>query len=222
VDELLTILIFKGYLLFFLWILANRLGVPLPATPALVAAGALVGLGEWQIVEILSLAVAATLLSDTVWFALGRHYGSRVLRILCRLTLEPAANVRRAEGFLRRYGARSLLFSKFVPGMNRTVLPLTGTARIGLPKFLLFDFFGALLWASVYAGIGYLFSDALEEAIRFASHLGWYAGMLFVLFVASSYWGWKYLNRRRRLKEEVLLEQAVSAEFSNQCQAGDP
>jgi membrane protein DedA with SNARE-associated domain len=215
VDELLTILIFKGHLLFFLWILANRLGVPLPATPALLAAGALVGLGEWQIVPILSLAVAATLLSDTVWFLLGRYFGRRILRVLCRVTLEPEAYVRRAEGFFARYGARALLFSKFVPGMNRPVLPLIGTARTGFFKFLTFDFFGALTWAGVYASIGYVFSDTLEEAVHAASRLGWYAGMLFVLFVATSYGGWKYLNRRHRLKKEAPPDRAVPARIGS-------
>jgi membrane protein DedA with SNARE-associated domain len=221
VDELLPILIFKGHLLFFLWILANRLGVPLPATPALLAAGALVGLGEWQIAPILALAVAATLLSDTVWFLLGRYFGRRVLQILCRVTLEPDALIRRAEGFFTRHGARSLLFSKFVPGMNRPVLPLIGTARIGLFKFLTFDFFGALFWTTAYAGIGYLFSDALEEAIRAAAQLGWYAAMFFVLILAGSYAGWKHLNRRQRCKEEAPPDAAVPVEAGSQFPVGD-
>jgi membrane protein DedA with SNARE-associated domain len=197
VDQLLSILIFKGYVLFFLWILANRMGVPVPATPALLAAGALAGMGEWRIVLVLLLAVVATLVSDTVWFELGRRYGRRILRVICRITFQPESFAQRTEKLLERHGARSLLITKFIPGMNRTVLPLTGSAQIGLPRFLAFDFFGALFWAGAYSGLGYIFSDTLEVAVRHAATLSWYAAALLALAILAGYGGWRYLLRGR-------------------------
>ncbi len=195
-DDLLQVLIFKGYLIFFLWILVNRLGMPLPATPALLAAGALAGMGEWRIALVLLLAIAATLAADTVWFELGRRFGSRILRLVCRAALDPDIAVRRAESFLHRHGARSLLVSKFIPGMNRTMLPLTGTAHVGYVRFLIFDFFGALIWAGVYAGVGYVFSDTLEQAVQDTANLGWYLGALLFVIVLVGVIVWKYVLHR--------------------------
>ncbi len=204
-DQLLAILIFKGYLVFFLWILANRLGVPLPATPALLAAGALAGMGEWRILLVLLLAITATLASDSVWFALGRRYGQRILRLLCRVALQPESCARRAQDFLARHGVRSLLISKFIPGMNRTLLPLTGTTRVGYSRFVAYDFFGALIWAGAYSGCGYIFSDALEEAVRRSSKLGWYAGALLAVVIIISYLAWKYVVRTESLLQEAVM-----------------
>jgi membrane protein DedA with SNARE-associated domain len=214
-EELLGILIFKGYLIFFLWILVNRLGLPLPATPALLAAGALVAMGHWRISPVLLLAVLATLASDAVWFELGRRYGRRILRILCRAALQPETSARRAEEFLNRYGANSLLYSKFIPGMNRTVLPLTGTAQIGYPRFLVYDFVGALVWSGAYSAFGYIFSDALAEAVRRSQSLGWYAFGVLLIIIAFLVIAWlvrKYLERERRRGDELRVEHVTPHE----------
>lgn len=205
-DDLLQVLIFKGYLIFFFWILVNRLGMPLPATPALLAAGALAGMGEWRIALVLLLAVIATLAADTVWFELGRRYGSRILRLVCRAALDPDVAARRAEDFLHRHGARSLLISKFIPGMNRTMLPLTGTAQVGYVRFLIFDFFGALIWVGAYSGLGYVFSDTLEQAVQDSAKLGWYAGALLLAIVAVTVIIWKYVLRRAPAGHELAVE----------------
>jgi membrane protein DedA with SNARE-associated domain len=213
-------LAWDGYLVFFLWILGNRIGVPIPATPALLIAGALSGTGELRLAKVVVLAVVATLLSDSVWFELGRRHGLYVLKLLCRLAIEPDTCQRRAETFMLRHGVRSLLVAKFIPGMNRTMLPLTGMTRCSYPRFLAFDAVGAALWATGYTGLGYIFSEELERAVRYAAHIGWVAGVAAALALLGVYFAVRLVERQRvaRLRK---LERLSPKELDRRLRAGE-
>lgn len=203
----------NGYFVFFGWILANRMGFPLPATPALLAAGALSGLGELRLSNVVMLAVLATVISDSVWYELGKRHGARILRYLCRISLQPDSCVRRAEGFLARHGLKSLLFTKFLPGMNRTILPLTGVVHVSYPRFFMFDAVGAVLWAAFYSGLGFAFSDEFELALRHAKAMGIYGAIALGVLVLLAYIAYKFA-RREHLMHELQMER-ISADDLN-------
>jgi membrane protein DedA with SNARE-associated domain len=153
---------------------------------------------------VLLLAVVATLISDSVWFQLGRHHGLRVLTLLCRLAVNPESCQLRAENFMARHGVRSLLVTKFIPGMNRTVLPLTGITGCSYSKFLAFDTVGAALWATSYTGLGYVFSEELERAVRYAARLGWFSAGLAIAAMVGIYGILRYLEGRRAARKRAL------------------
>src|SRR5262245_49276836 len=98
-----------GYALLFLWVLAEQSALPLPSTPLLIAAGALSRTGRLYMLPALACCVVAALLADTIWFQLGRHRGRQVLRLLCRVSLEPDSCVRQTENAFLKYGMSSLL-----------------------------------------------------------------------------------------------------------------
>jgi membrane protein DedA with SNARE-associated domain len=191
-------LLTHGYLAFFFWILANRIGAPLPATPVLLAAGALSGMGELKFVSVVALAVLATLMSDTVWFALGRRHGSRMLKLLCRLALQPDSVAHRAQDLVHRHGTRFLLVAKFIPGMNRASLPLTGSSRVSYPRFLAYDFVGATFWVCGYLGLGYVFSEQLHRLAAVAPTFGALTAAFAILLIAV-YVAIRYFKRPRHI-----------------------
>src|ERR1700716_75254 len=96
-----------GELLVFLYVFADQLGVPLPAVPALLTMGALAAVGKINFGAALLLSVVASVAADTIWYALGRARGPQVLRLLCKISLEPDSCVRRTEDVFLRYGVRS-------------------------------------------------------------------------------------------------------------------
>src|ERR1035438_6962394 len=97
------ILLMYGYLLLFAWVLVEQFGIPLPATPILLAAGALSAEGQISFSLALLASVAGSLTSDTSWFLIGRKYGHHVLRLLCKLSMEPTICVRKTQdSFSRR------------------------------------------------------------------------------------------------------------------------
>src|SRR5436853_957572 len=161
-DAIIDVLVRHGYLVVFGWVLAEQIGLPLPAVPFLLAAGALAGDGRLSLALVLAAAGLASLVSDSVWYWIGRVGGGRVLRWLCRISLEPDSCVRRTEDAFGRYGSRSLLIAKFVPGLNTAAPPLAGIARMRFPRFALLTGLGGAIWAGVFIGLGWLFSRQLE------------------------------------------------------------
>ena len=198
-SETLDFLVRHGYAVVFAWMLLEQLGLPVPAIPVLLAAGALAGLGRLNLWLVLAASIAASLLSDTLWFEIGRRRGVRVLDFLCSVSLEPDSCVRRTEQMFGRYGVRSLVVSKFVPGLGTAAPPLAGIFGMRLPRFLLFDSLGALLYVGFFTGLGRLFSAQLERMAAGALRLGEWLALLLGGALAAYVLG-KLWQRRRFLR----------------------
>lgn len=184
-QELVDTLIAHGYLVLFVWIFAVQVGVPLPGAPLLLAAGALAGSGRLALALVLLLAVLASIAGDAVWFVLGRRHGNRVLAVLCRVSLEPDACVRKTTEVFARHRSLTILFAKFLPGVSTVAPPLAGAFGVGGARFLLLDGAGALAWSAAYALPGYLLSDRLEQLAERAAVTGaWLLVVLAVLVAA--------------------------------------
>src|SRR5579871_2859796 len=199
-SETVRFVVQHGYLLLFCWLLAEQAGLPVPSIPLLLACGALAQDGRMNPVSVLAYGLAACLLADSVWFHVGKRGGAKVLRLLCRIALEPDSCVRQTENALLHYGLRSMLFAKFVPGLNAVAAPMAGSSGVRFGRFLLFDSLGAIIWISAYAAAGYLFADQLETILAFALRTG--SGLLLlVIGIVGAWIGWKFFQRRRFLRK---------------------
>ena len=167
-----------GLLLVFANVLLTQAGIPVPAVPILVVAGALAMQGEFGYTTLLLVAMAAALLGDIPWYFAGRRYGHRVLRTLCRIAIEPDSCVKQTESIFERWGASSLLVSKYIPGFATVAPPLAGAMRLALLPFLLFSAAGALLWAATPVMLGAIFHTEVEWALERFAELGTGALML--------------------------------------------
>src|SRR5580704_15546364 len=157
-NHSLEFLIHYGYLVLFGWVFAEQIGIPIPAIPVMLAAGALAGTHRINPAAALALAITAALCADMIWYELGRRKGIRILQFLCKISLEPDSCVRRTENVFARNGAKSLLVAKFVPGLNTAAQPLAGIFRMKFWRFLVFDSAGAILYVGTFFGLGFAFS----------------------------------------------------------------
>lgn len=197
---MLEFLFRHGYLVLLVWVFGEQGGLPIPSIPLLLAAGALAGTGRMNLVLALLCCLVAAVAADTIWYQMGKTRGIKVLQFLCRISLEPDSCVRRTEGLFEKQGARSLLFAKFLPGLNTVATPLAGIFHMRLRKFLLFDALGSLLWAGTFLGIGYIFSGEIEKIAEHAERLG--SGLLFILVGAlTAYIVYKYVARQNFLRD---------------------
>lgn len=171
-NETVQFLVRHGYTLLFGWVLIEQMGLPIPAVPLLLAAGALAGSGRMDLSIAMILAIAAVLAADMFWYCLGRYRGGRILKLLCRISLEPDSCVRRTENVFVRHGAHSLLIAKFVPGLNTAAPSLSGVFRIPVARFMVFDFLGGFFWVATFMGLDYLFSDQLEQVAAYTLRWG--------------------------------------------------
>jgi len=217
-GDTLQFLVKHGYLVLFASVLAQQLGVPLPSTPFIVAAGALAHSGQLSFVAVLLIASSAALMADLVWFEIGRVRGTRVLQLLCRISLEPDYCVRRTENTFARYGAKTLVVGKLVPGVSVLATPMAGVYGLPRSRFIVFDGLGILLWIGTFELLGYLFSDQLEDVVAYAARFG---GLLSVLLVGGlvAYVAWKYLQRRRFLRS-LRVARITPEELKAELDAG--
>ncbi len=153
-------------------VFARQLCVPIPAIAFLMAAGALCAHGEMRTGIVVCLGVTGCLAADGIWFALGRRWGSRAMRLLCRFTPNPRRCSQDARDKFRRYGPGVLCVAKFFPGLDFVMPPLIGAEGVSLPSFLAADVAGGFLWSAFYMGIGYVFSSEVGVAIGWAKQLG--------------------------------------------------
>jgi len=195
-EQAADFLIRHGYAVLFGWVLLEQMGLPIPAAPLLIAAGALARAGKMNLTFALALALIAVILADLFWYSLGRYRGGRILKLLCRISLEPDSCVRRTENLFVRHGVHSLLVAKFVPGLNTAAPSLAGIFRMPVRRFMIFDFLGALLWVVSVTSLGLIFSDQLEQiALRWS---GWLVAVLAGSLAA--YVLGKFIQRRRFIR----------------------
>ena len=171
-SDFLAFVIQHGEIVLFLYVLADQLGVPIPAAPILLAAGGLAAAGRLSLPGAVGLGVLASLVADLTWYTVGRLRGSRVLGLLCRVSLEPDTCVRRTENVFLRHGVRFLLFAKFVPGLGTLGPPLAGIVRVGVLRFSIYSAAGAFLWAGAWMTLGYGAGQAVERVVTRAGQLG--------------------------------------------------
>src|SRR4051812_34715278 len=119
-------LVNHGLPLVFGAVLLEQLGVPLPAVPWLLGAGALAAAGKFSLSASVILTAVACLIADALWFYLGRYRGNQVLNLLCRISLEPDSCIRRTQNVFTKYGLKGVAVAKFVPGLSTVAPPLAG------------------------------------------------------------------------------------------------
>jgi membrane protein DedA with SNARE-associated domain/rhodanese-related sulfurtransferase len=193
-----------GLGLVFLNVLVEQAGLPIPAYPTLIVAGAYLAGDVPSTLALLATAVAAAVIADTCWYLTGRRYGMRVLRTLCRVSLSPDSCVAQTETIFVRYGATSMLFAKFVPGFASVATAMAGAVGLRYWRFLLFDALGAALWVGVAIALGRVFREAIAEILATLSALGQYGLALLVIalaaYVASKWW------RRRQFILQLRMD----------------
>jgi membrane protein DedA with SNARE-associated domain len=205
-----------GYALLLFWVLIEQSAIPLPSAPLLLAAGSLIRTGRLQLLPALACCVGGAVIADTIWFQLGSTRGRRILKLLCRVSLEPDSCVRQTENAFLKYGMSSLLVSKFIPGLNAVAAPLAGNSKAPYGRFLLYDGAGAALWSGAYLAVGYLFSTQLEMMLAYASRMG--SSLLLLVIALFALWiGRKYVQRRlflRRVKGDRITPEELRDRLS--------
>jgi membrane protein DedA with SNARE-associated domain/rhodanese-related sulfurtransferase len=177
-------------------VLLNQIGLPVPVIPTLVLAGALGANGQLPLAAIFLAAILACLVADCGWYWVGQKYGIRVLKTLCRISLEPDSCVAETQSQFDRWGVNSLVIAKFVPGLSTIAPPLAGAMRIGWLRFIGLSSLAAALWVGAALFAGMLFKTQIERLLIRVDQFGSMAfGVAIVLL--GAYVGYKWWERRR-------------------------
>ena len=218
-NDVLAVVAQHGEILLFLYVFADQLGVPIPASPVLIAAGGLAASGRLNLAAAIGLGVLATLVADLIWYSVGRFRGARVLALLCRVSLEPDSCVRRTEDVFLRHGVRFLLFAKFVPGLGTVGPPIAGIVGVGVLRFSLYTALGALFWVGAWMVLGYAAGQAVERVVSQAGQLGAAVAVTLGLVIVG-YVIIKWIQRQRFLRK-LRIARISPDELNGQLATGD-
>lgn len=189
-DHLLGALSQYGLPVLFGVIAIAAVGIPLPISMMLVAAGSFVELGEMKLWQVIVVASAGAVLGDQIGYALGRWGGHRVVERIKRRR-NGATRIAQAEAFAKRWGAAGIFFTRWLitplgPWLNLT----SGMAGYSWTRFFLWDVLGEVLWVILYVMLGKFFSDRVQALVEILGNLAW----VIVGLIAAVILGWKVLR----------------------------
>ena len=216
-HDLIALVVAHGAWLVFGVTFAARLGVPVPAAPLLVIAGALAFRGQisGQIsgpvaaLATFGVAIVANLLGDAAWFWAGRRHGYRVLKLLCRISISPDSCVSQSESFITRWGGASLIAAKFVPGVSVVAPPMAGALGMSVLAFVGWEVLAAAIWAALLMTVGMVFSAQIQRVLDLFATMG--VAALVVLAVAiAAYLAWRTWRRRLFLRAVAMSRIGVA------------
>ncbi len=188
-----------GYLVVFLLVMLESIGVPVPGETALIGAALYAGsTGKLEIWGVIAVAIAGAIVGDNIGFSIGRYGGARLL-------LRHGHKIGLHEGRLkigiwlfRRHGGKVVFWGRFVSILRTYAAFLAGTNQMAWPRFLVFNAAGAVVWATAFGVAYYVFGSALQ---RLSTTIDVTLGVAGVMgLVAFLVWS--------KRKENELLERA--------------
>jgi membrane protein DedA with SNARE-associated domain len=182
-EQILHLLEHHGYLALTIMVFLEAIGLPIPAAIALITAGAAAAWKTLSFGYVVLFSIIPIVIGDSIFYWLGRKTGWTLLGVLCRVSMNPETCIlRSAESFYKR-GRLTLLFAKFVPGVNTMAPPLAGSMRMRFWQFLRFDAAGAALYVVAYSLGGYTFSRVIRDVARIFQTVGRTVEWVFALAV---------------------------------------
>jgi membrane protein DedA with SNARE-associated domain/rhodanese-related sulfurtransferase len=210
-----------GLFIVFINVLVQQIGLPVPAVPTLVIAGALAADGQLPAAGLFFWSLVACVIADCGWYFIGQTYGIRVLKLLCRISLEPDSCVSQTQTRFERWGINSLVVAKFIPGLAIIAPPLAGAMRIGWGRFIALSAAGAALWVGTAMAAGAVFRAQIAMILRHLGAVGSAAALMVVgvlaIFIAYKWW------ERMRFFKSLRMARIDVAELNDLVLAGaDP
>jgi membrane protein DedA with SNARE-associated domain/rhodanese-related sulfurtransferase len=170
-NEMVAFLAKHGYWILIISVLGRQACLPIPANLLLLAGGALAGMGRLSFVDIIAVSVIAFIAADLTWYEAGRRWGNKTLHFICGSSRNPSSCVGKMTDRFNRSGAKILLISKFIIGLDAVAVPMAGISGTDRPRFLAFDGAGAVVWSCAYTTLGWAFSDQLDRVATYSAKL---------------------------------------------------
>ena len=199
-----------GYLVVFLLVMIESIGVPVPGETALIGAALYAGsTGKLEIEWVIAVAVAGAIVGDNIGFSIGRYGGAKLL-------LRYGHKIRLHEGRLkigiwlfRRHGGKVVFWGRFVSVLRTWAAFLAGANHMEWRRFLVFNAAGAVVWATMYGVVYFVFGNAIRRLSTAIDATFGVVGL--VLIVAFVVW-----TRRKEAELQARAEREITGSVSEE------
>src|SRR6267378_6877625 len=185
-----------GYVVLFVLVALESLGIPVPGETALVTAAAWAALGHLSIYGVVATAVAAAILGDNGGYWIGRSGGIPLVRRYGRLIRLNESHLERARRFFERHGPKTVFIGRFIALLRTWVAVLAGAARMPYGPFMLYNALGAVCWSVIFGTLGYVFGRNLPRLEHYIGQAS-LARALLVALVVGLVLAWRWFERNR-------------------------
>src|SRR3954463_16559847 len=156
-----------GLPILFAVVLIESFGIPLPGETALIAFGVLAAQGHYSIASVIAIAAAAAIVGDNLGYWLIGRLGGRALFQRNRwLKRWSESVIPRTEDLMRRHGAKTVFFGRFIAILRFTAAWVAGLGRMHWWKFLFWNAAGGIVGAAAVGLVAFWGGRAAADAIQ--------------------------------------------------------
>ena len=203
-----------GYLVVFLLVMIESIGVPVPGETALIGAALYAGSShKLEIWWIVAVAIAGAVIGDNIGFAIGRYGGAKLLLRYGHKIRLHEARLKIGIWLFRRHGGKVVFWGRFVSILRTWAAFLAGANHMEWRRFLFYNAAGGTVWATLFAVAYYEFGGALRKLSTTIDIVLGVAGS--VILVAFVIWSRrKEAELQERAEEEI--EGSVAEELGQE------
>ncbi len=156
-----------GYWVVFFGVMLENAGLPVPGETVLLFSGFLAYHARLSLGRAILTAIGGATLGDSLGYLVGRWGGTALVSRYRGRFLLSARRFDRAQAIFLRYGHWAVFVARFITGLRVIAGPLAGAFLMPYPRFLLFNFTGAVVWAFTVSWVGFLFGSNWQHLVYF-------------------------------------------------------
>jgi membrane protein DedA with SNARE-associated domain len=199
-----------GYIIVFMAIMIESMGVPFPGETMLLIASAVSATtnAKLSIFGVIACAAGGAIVGDSLGYWIGREGGRKVIRKYGKYVGLTDDRYAKAQDYLKKHGGKAVFFGRFVSIARTWIAVLVGAHHFNYPQFLIYNVLGGIVWATIYGTIGYVAGTNLPLVEKWVSRAGI---TLSVIAAAVVVYLW-YLRKKRKAAKALQAETTVEAE----------
>lgn len=180
-----------GYWTIFFGVMLENAGLPVPGETVLLFAGFLAYHGHLHLGRAILTAILGATIGDSCGYVIGRVGGTALIGKLRGRFLMSARRYDRAQRLVLTHGHWAVFIGRFITGMRFLAGPFAGAFLMPYPRFLLFNFTGAVLWAATIGAVGFLFGGNWARLVRLFKDADLAIVIIVVVAIAVAYVLWR-------------------------------
>ncbi len=182
-DTILGLIGSYGYLIVFLLVGIESLGIPLPGETALITASALAAMGRLEIAGVIGAAAAGAILGDNAGYWIGKKGGLALIHRYGRYVRLDEAKVERMHVFFAKHGSKTVFLGRFITLLRSWAAALAGVALMPYGTFMFWNALGGVTWSVIFGTLGFVFGRNLPLLERYLGQAGMAVALLAALIV---------------------------------------
>ncbi|GJH42485.1 DedA family protein [Pasteurella canis] len=193
-DLLISFFSDYGYFAVLFVLILCGFGLPIPEDITLVSGGVIAGLypEDINVHIMLVISMFGVLAGDSCMYWLGRIYGAKILRFRLMRKLITLKRLRLVRDKFEKYGNRVLFTARFLPGLRAVIYMVSGiTRRVSYTRFVLIDFFAAIISVPIWVYLGYFGAQNLDKLHHQIQQGQFFIYILIAILAIFLLWKWK-------------------------------